>query len=96
MSLIVVYVHPPIPMRECDWQAYDEDDPEGARGYGATREQALEDYLEQVGPAKCAECDGQGSFTRYETRDYGKDVGSEYGLFHNQCEHCDGTGEVLS
>lgn len=44
--------------------------------------------------SKCRECDGQGSYTKYETRDYGRDVGSEYGLFKRECEACEGTGRA--
>lgn len=59
-SIIVHNVFPPIPIRHFDWSAtfdgYDEGDPVG---YGATKEAAVSDLLEQR-PLPCVDCDGKG------------------------------------
>jgi hypothetical protein len=47
MTIIAEYIHPPIPLRTFDWQAYR--DPEsGPFGYGATEQEAVADLLEQA------------------------------------------------
>ncbi|MEJ7932541.1 hypothetical protein WG922_21405 [Ramlibacter sp. AN1015] len=39
------FVHPPIPVRDHDWQAYR--DPEGFVGHGATEQEAIDNLKEQ-------------------------------------------------
>ena len=46
IEVIVLRVYPPIPIRSFDWCAYYEGDwanEDGPRGWGATREEAIED-----------------------------------------------------
>lgn len=53
MTLRVTYDPPPIPIRTCDWSAYDPDTYDGGDerpgpvGYGATREAAIADWILQ-------------------------------------------------
>ncbi len=61
MPTIVVHnVFPPIPVRNFDWSAvfdgYDEGDP---IGYGATKDEAVRDLLENH-PPFCVDCQGRG------------------------------------
>ena len=43
----VIYVNPPVPMRNFDWCAYyDGCEEEGQRGWGSTKEEAIEDLLD--------------------------------------------------
>jgi hypothetical protein len=48
------FIYPPIPLRQFDWCAYDEDTYDGAPdshcpiGYGATEEEAVADLMEQI------------------------------------------------
>lgn len=47
MPIITENIHPPIPSRNHDWQAYV--DPEsGPFGYGATEQEAIADLMEQA------------------------------------------------
>jgi hypothetical protein len=47
-KIITSFVHPPIPLRCFDWQAWRDGDEEGGpRGYGATEDEAVRDLLEQ-------------------------------------------------
>ena len=51
MKIKTVHVYPPIPIRNFDWAAYDEntyDDGPSCVGYGETKEAAIADLLEQV------------------------------------------------
>lgn len=54
MNIVTSFVHPPIPVRSMDWQAYDSDTYDGAEdsrcpiGRGATEEAAIADLMEQV------------------------------------------------
>lgn len=47
MNIITENIHPPIPTRNYDWQAYVEGQEEGACGYGATKQEAIADLMEQ-------------------------------------------------
>lgn len=50
LHIVTDYVHPPIPMRNCDWQAVDDLTYEGGKpiGWGATEQEAIDDLLEQI------------------------------------------------
>lgn len=51
MKIKTEYVYPPIPMRNFDWSAIDEDTyngPGSPIGFGRTRAIAVEDLLEQI------------------------------------------------
>ena len=51
MKIVTNYVYPPIPIRQFDWSAIDDDtyDGEGCRiGYGATEQEAIDDLLDQM------------------------------------------------
>lgn len=51
MRIQTTYVYPPIPIRDFDWCAVDDDtyDGEGCPiGYGATEQAAVADLLEQI------------------------------------------------
>lgn len=50
--ILTEYVHPPIPTRECDWQAVTEnyDGPGSPIGHGRTEQAAIDDLLEQLQP----------------------------------------------
>ena len=52
MTIKTVHVCPPIPVRDCDWQAYDADtyDPEtdSPVGWGRTEAEAIADLLSQL------------------------------------------------
>lgn len=46
--VVLVYEHPPIPDRRCDWRAYRPGDEEnGPFGWGATRREAVRDLRER-------------------------------------------------
>lgn len=51
MKIVTTYNHPPIPTREFDWYAVDDDtyDGTGPVGSGATEQEAIDDLLEQIG-----------------------------------------------
>lgn len=52
MKIVTRNVCPPIPSRQLDWEAYDDDtyDGEGCPiGMGATEEEAIADLLEKIG-----------------------------------------------
>jgi len=52
MQIRTTFVYPPIPVRDFDWSAVDDDtyDGEGCPiGRGATEEEAIADLLEQLG-----------------------------------------------
>jgi hypothetical protein len=45
--IVTDYIFPPIPLRDFDWCAYDEDDAEaGNCGWGKTREEAIKNLKE--------------------------------------------------
>jgi hypothetical protein len=48
MKIVVSFIYPPIPMRQFDWLAmFDDDDGDSPRkGYGATRQEAIDNLLE--------------------------------------------------
>lgn len=47
LQVTVDYIYPPIPLRNFDWCAYDENyEPGCPIGYGRTLREALEDYEE--------------------------------------------------
>lgn len=50
--ILTEYVYPPIPTRECDWQAVTEnyDGPGSPIGHGRTEQAAIDDLLEQLQP----------------------------------------------
>lgn len=51
MKIKTEHVYPPIPIRQFDWCAYDDDtyDGPGSRiGHGATEQAAIDDLLEQI------------------------------------------------
>ena len=49
ICIVTEYVYPPIPMRDFDWRAYDQDNPEySIYGWGKTEEEAINDLLESV------------------------------------------------
>jgi hypothetical protein len=52
MKIITGYCPPPIPMRQYDWYAYDEDTYSGEEGdtvgFGETEKQALSDLYRQL------------------------------------------------
>jgi hypothetical protein len=54
MKITTSFVYPPIPLRQFDWCAYDDDSYDGALdagpqcvGYGRTEEEAIADFREQ-------------------------------------------------
>ena len=50
MKIRTEHVYPPIPIRQFDWCAYDEDTYDGpgsVLGHGATEEEAVADFREQ-------------------------------------------------
>ncbi|MFA6984609.1 MAG: hypothetical protein WC213_00185 [Arenimonas sp.] len=51
MKIVTNYVYPPIPIRQFDWSAIDDDtyDGEGCLiGYGATEQEAIDDLLDKM------------------------------------------------
>ena len=51
MKIKTYFVYPPIPIRNFDWQAVDDDtyDGEGCPiGYGSTEQEAIEDLLSKI------------------------------------------------
>jgi hypothetical protein len=57
MKISTHYVNPPIPTRNCDWCAVDDDTYDGAEdahpdariiGYGATEQEAIADLMAQL------------------------------------------------
>jgi hypothetical protein len=54
MNIVTHYWPPPIPTRNCDWSAVDDDTYDGAPdsncpiGYGATEEEARADLIEKL------------------------------------------------
>lgn len=46
MTIKTENINPPIPSRLTDWAAWDEDNPEGGCGYGATEEEAIQSFKE--------------------------------------------------
>lgn len=57
MKIVTDYWAKPIPLRQFDWSAIDDDTYDGAEdsncpvGYGATEQQAIDDLLEQMADA---------------------------------------------
>lgn len=50
IKIITRYDPPPIPIRNCDWQAVTEDyEPPQPIGLGTTEQEAIDDLLEQLG-----------------------------------------------
>lgn len=45
MAVKFTYVNPPIPYRNCDWSCSLTDDEDAVRGWGSTKEEALNDLL---------------------------------------------------
>jgi hypothetical protein len=49
MKIVTENIYPPIPIRIFDWVAYFEgQEKEGLRGYGATKDEAIKDLMDQV------------------------------------------------
>ena len=50
MKIVTAYDPPPIPMRDWDWSAFDDEtyDYDSPIGYGATEQAAIDDLLEQI------------------------------------------------
>ncbi len=53
LTIVTTFVYPPIPFRDCDWQAYfdcDEPNDNGSmmHGSGRTEQEAIADLLEQA------------------------------------------------
>ena len=48
-SIVTTFIHPPIPVRCFDWQAYYEDEGEeaGRYGYGTTKEAAIKELKQK-------------------------------------------------
>ena len=53
-KIVTQFVYPPIPIRQFDWSAIDDDSYDGADdsscpvGHGATEQDAIDDLLEQL------------------------------------------------
>lgn len=48
-KIITSHVYPPIPMRNFDWCAYDDDlHPDGPQGWGSSERAAVDDLMEQL------------------------------------------------
>ena len=48
MSIRTENIHPPIPTRSHDWQAWYDGQEEGPSGYGETEQEAVDDLREQI------------------------------------------------
>lgn len=52
MNILTEYLYPPIPIRQFDWSAIDDDtysgDPADPIGYGATEQAAIDNLLQQL------------------------------------------------
>lgn len=49
LKILTEYVHPPIPVRNCDWSAVtDNYEPGHPIGWGATKQEAIDDLLDQL------------------------------------------------
>ena len=46
MKIVTAYICPPVPTRGNDWCAYWEGDEEGPRGWGKTRQEAINDLFD--------------------------------------------------
>lgn len=46
MKILTKHVYPPIPIRSFDWLACDDDRENGPQGWGATKEEALQDLID--------------------------------------------------
>jgi hypothetical protein len=60
MKIATDHIYPPIPIRSFDWMAYDADTYDGAPdagpqtvGYGATKEDAITDFLDDLFKDRC-------------------------------------------
>ena len=51
MKIVTDYVYPPIPVRDWDWRAYDDDTYDGSpgqvTGWGRTEQEAIEDFKQR-------------------------------------------------
>jgi len=59
-KIVTNFDYPPIPIRQFDWSAIDDDtyDGEGCPiGHGATEQEAIDDLLDQICAARNADCD---------------------------------------
>ena len=56
MKIVTEYVHPPIPARNCDWSAVDDDtyEPGCPIGRGSTEAEAIADLLSLIADAEGA------------------------------------------
>ncbi len=48
MNIKVEYDPKPIPLRQYDWEAWDNDDENTPIGYGLTAKEAVEDLLQKI------------------------------------------------
>jgi hypothetical protein len=80
----------PIPDRNHDWSAWDDDTYDGTPGqplgWGKTERAAIDDLLEQIEERGCETCRGAGEIGR---RGYGGDPANDYA---KTCTACNGTG----
>jgi hypothetical protein len=51
MKISTQYIYPPIPIRDFDWSAIDNDtyEPGCPQGFGRTEEEAIADLLQKIG-----------------------------------------------
>lgn len=74
MKVIVANISPPIPVRNCDWQAhFDGMEEDGPYGYGATRQDAINDLLDNT------DTDDLACLFGIQTREVDTLRGPEYG-----------------
>jgi len=48
VNVITDYVHPPIPVRQYDWQAWVDGDEEGPKGWGVTEQEAINNLKREL------------------------------------------------
>jgi hypothetical protein len=70
MKIVTHYVYPPIPIRQFDWSAIDEDTYDGAEdsscpiGYGATEQAAIDDLLDNMNDGCLSDIEQKAQATR--------------------------------
>lgn len=74
MKIVTEFVHPPIPIRQFDWSAIDDDTYDGAEdshcpiGYGATEQAAIDDLLDQMNNGCLTDAEQKAQATRCSCR----------------------------
>lgn len=71
MKIVTDFVYPPIPIRQFDWSAVDDDtyDGEGCKiGYGATEQEAIDDLLDQMNDGCLTDAEQKAQATRCACR----------------------------